>query len=144
MEWWTNGHMLWIMTPYNTIGVPLTWNCEEYMPLYKVPHDHHFGWYSCNQVTHCCRHLLNMSHVIAMKAAVIRCYRWSISCVISKYTKVFIWPHKKKSKNYKSGALVTISMSFYFLSSDLGTVDSVIHAQQKSWITVWFCTNGAH
>lgn len=63
-----------------------------------VRHDHHFGWYFCNQVTHFCCPLFNISHMIAMKAAVIRCCRWSRSCVISKYTKVFIWPHKKESK----------------------------------------------
>lgn len=53
-------------------------------------------------------------------------------------------PTKRSPKNYKSGALVTISVSICFLSSDLGTVDSAIHAQQKSWITVWFSTNGTH
>jgi hypothetical protein len=82
--------------PYNTIGVPFTWNHGKiYQCIRCVLHDHHFRWYTCNQVTHCCCLLFNMSHVIAIKTAVIRCFRWSRSFVISKYTKVFIWPQKK-------------------------------------------------
>jgi hypothetical protein len=110
----------------------------ENMPLYKVCSTWSPFWFNLPTAAA----LNSMCHVTAMKAAVIRCCRWSRSCDISKYTKVFIWPHKKKSRNYKSGALVTISVSFCFLSSDLGTVDSAIQAQQKFWITVWFCTNG--